>query len=70
MNNDLMPVSFRLYPLVKRVFDTLNRDGFAVSQTGSGPTLFVAHNNRNALVKLQSNLKKRFHLNMHITESN
>ncbi len=64
-----MRASFDLYPLSQKIYQFILSQGFAVSQTGSGPTLFVAHRTKSRLVALERNIKRIFSLKTQITQS-
>ena len=67
--NDLMRASFDLYPLTQKIYQFVSSQGYAVSQTGSGPTLFVAHKTKGPLLTLGRNVKRLFNLKTQITQS-
>lgn len=67
--NDLMPASFKLYPFAEKVYSYIQDRNFAVSQTGSGSTLFVADSSKGRLVPLARELAKVFGLKTVITQS-
>jgi len=69
VNNDLMAASFELYPFLRKVYQFILQQDFLVSQSGSGPTLFVADASRVRLKNLKMNLKKCFGLTAVLTKS-
>jgi len=69
LKNDLMPASFKLYPVAEKVYSHIQSQNYTVSQTGSGSTLFVTEQSRARLASLQTELKEVFNLTTGITQS-
>lgn len=69
LKNDLMPVSFSLYPQVKKVFNFIQKSNISALQTGSGPTLFAIHAQPGPLRQLGQKIRRRFRLKTLITQS-
>jgi 4-diphosphocytidyl-2C-methyl-D-erythritol kinase len=67
--NDLMVASFMLYPQVRKVFEYLKKNDYLVSQTGSGPTLFVADKAPSRLRILARKVARLFNVKTKLTLS-
>jgi hypothetical protein len=63
-----MPASFGLYPFAEKLYSYIQERKYAVSQTGSGSTLFVADSSKDRLRLLARELGKVFGLRTVITQ--